>query len=124
LVSQLREDLLLCSSYLPLGVPTGCYLQAINWDPKCFADLFAILQRFHGGHKCFLWVFFAAQSWALWTTRNKFSIEAKFPSQPANSILKTNVFLQMWRPLQKPEALPMLDEAATKLKEIYASLAS
>jgi hypothetical protein len=30
----------------------------------------------------------------------------------------------MWRPLQKPEALPMLDEAATKLKEIYASLAS
>jgi hypothetical protein len=30
LVSQLREDLLLCSSYLPLGVPNGLYLQAIN----------------------------------------------------------------------------------------------
>jgi hypothetical protein len=30
LVSQLREDLLLCSSYLPLGVPNELYLQAIN----------------------------------------------------------------------------------------------
>jgi hypothetical protein len=99
-------------------------LLGVDWDPKCFADLFAILQHFHGGHKHFLWVLFAVQRWALWTTRNKFSIEAKFPSWSANSIFKTNVFLQMWRPLQKPEALPSLDEAATKLKEIYASLAS
>jgi hypothetical protein len=30
LVSQLREDLLLCSSYLPLGVPNGLYLYAIK----------------------------------------------------------------------------------------------
>jgi hypothetical protein len=30
LVSQLREDLLPFSSYLPLGVPNGLYLQAIK----------------------------------------------------------------------------------------------
>jgi hypothetical protein len=30
LVSQLREDFLLCSSYLPLGIPNELYLQAIN----------------------------------------------------------------------------------------------
>jgi hypothetical protein len=30
LVLQLREDLLLCSSYLPLGVPNRLYLQAIK----------------------------------------------------------------------------------------------
>jgi hypothetical protein len=30
LVSQLRENLLLCSSYLPLGVPNELFLQAIN----------------------------------------------------------------------------------------------
>jgi hypothetical protein len=30
LVSQLREDLLLCSSYLPLGVPNELFLQDIN----------------------------------------------------------------------------------------------
>jgi hypothetical protein len=31
LVPQLRKDLLLCSSYLPLGVPNGLYLQAIKY---------------------------------------------------------------------------------------------
>jgi hypothetical protein len=30
LVSQLREELLLCSSYLPLGVSNKLFLQAIN----------------------------------------------------------------------------------------------
>jgi hypothetical protein len=30
LVSQLREELLLCSSYLPLGVPNELFLQAMN----------------------------------------------------------------------------------------------
>jgi hypothetical protein len=30
LVSQLRKDLLLCSSYLPLGVSNELFLQAIN----------------------------------------------------------------------------------------------
>jgi hypothetical protein len=30
LVSELREDLLLCSSYLPLGVPNELFLQALN----------------------------------------------------------------------------------------------
>jgi hypothetical protein len=38
LVSQLREDLLLCSSYLPLGVPNELFLQAISGYceyPRC-----------------------------------------------------------------------------------------
>jgi hypothetical protein len=34
LVSQLREDLLLCSSYLPLGVPNELFLQAISNQGK------------------------------------------------------------------------------------------
>jgi hypothetical protein len=62
---------------------------------------------------------FAAQSWALWTTRNKFTIEGKFPNQPANCIFKTSIFLQFWRPLAKPKVHPMLDEAIAKLKDIY-----
>jgi hypothetical protein len=42
-----------------------------------------------------LWTFFAAQSWALWTTRNKFTIEKKFPQQPANCIFKCLLNLQL-----------------------------
>jgi hypothetical protein len=64
---------------------------------------------------------FAAKSWALWTIRNKFSIEAKFPKHPANCIFKTSIFLQLWRPLANPKVHPMLDEAVTKLKEIFKS---
>jgi hypothetical protein len=38
LVSLLREDLLLCSSYLPLGVPNELYLQAINEFSSAIAE--------------------------------------------------------------------------------------
>jgi hypothetical protein len=75
---------------------------------------------FSGGvSKRFLWMLFAAQSWALWTTRNKFSIEAKFSKHPANVVFKTSIFLQLWRPLAKAKVHPMLDEAVTKLKDIF-----
>jgi hypothetical protein len=63
---------------------------------------------------------FAAQSWALWTTRNKFSIEAKFPKHPANVVFKTTIFLQLWRPLAKKKVHSTLDEVVSKLKDIYS----
>jgi hypothetical protein len=93
-------------------------LLKVDWNPNSFADLFAIFQRFKGVSKRFLWMFFAAQSWALWTTRNKFSIEAKFPKHPANVVFKTCIFLQLWKPLAKAKVHPMLDEAVAKLKDI------
>jgi hypothetical protein len=62
---------------------------------------------------------FAAQSWALWTIRNKFSIEAKFSKHPANVVSKMSIFLQLWRPLAKAKVHPMLDEAVAKLKDIF-----
>jgi hypothetical protein len=94
-------------------------LLQVDWNPSSFADLFAIFQRFTGVSKRFLWMLFAAQSWALWTTRNKFSIEAKFPKHPANVVFKTTIFLQLWRPLAKEKVHSMLDEAVAKLKDIY-----
>jgi hypothetical protein len=71
-----------------------------------------------GVSKRFLWMLFAAQSWALWTMRNKFYIEAKFPKHPANVVFKTCIFLQLWRPLAKAKVHPMLDEAVAKHKDI------
>jgi hypothetical protein len=94
----------------------------VSWNPNYFVVLFGILQLFNS--KCFLWTLFVALSWAFWTTRNKFSIEAKFPKHPANCIFKTAIFLQLWRPLQKPEVQDMLDETVTKLKDIFAASAS
>jgi hypothetical protein len=93
-------------------------LLQVDWNSSSFADLFAIFQRFTGVSKQFLWMLFAAQSWALWTIRNKFSIEAKFSKHPANVVFKTAIFLQLWRPLAKEKVHTMLDEAAAKLKDI------
>jgi hypothetical protein len=58
----------------------------VNWNPSSRHDWFTILNSISTKAKRFVWVFFAAQSWALWTTRNKFTIEGKIPSQPANCI--------------------------------------
>jgi hypothetical protein len=68
-------------------------LLQVDWNPSSFADLFTIFQHFTGASKRFLRMLFAAQSWALWTIRNKFSIEAKFPKHPANVVFKTAIFL-------------------------------
>jgi hypothetical protein len=92
----------------------------VDWDPSSFADLFAIFQRFSGQFRCILWLTFAAQSWALWLSRNKFTIEGKFPGRPTNCVFKTILFLQLWRPLQKSKVLPQLDGLVAKFKETLA----
>jgi hypothetical protein len=45
LVSQLREDLLLCLSYLPLAVPNGLYLQAITFLRYELSAMKALLDK-------------------------------------------------------------------------------
>ena len=61
---------------------------------------------------------FAAQSWELWQICNKFSIEAKFPKQPADFTFKTLFLLQHWRQLQRPRDLPALEEMVQQLTEV------
>lgn len=71
----------------------------VNWNPASFDDFFALLASLHGKAKRAIWLWFAAQSWALWHIRNKFTIEGRFPRQPADCFFKTSIFLQQWRPL-------------------------
>jgi hypothetical protein len=68
-----------------------------------------------------VWIFFAAQCWALWTTRNKFTIEKKFPRLPTDIIFKLLISLQLWRPLQRPKDLAALDELISLTKAFFAS---
>jgi hypothetical protein len=51
-------------------------------------------------------------------------MEAKFPSQSANLFYKTLILLQQWRALQKDKLVPLLDEAISLLKEVYAKTIS
>jgi hypothetical protein len=70
-------------------------LLPVDWNPSSFVDLFAIFNPFKGILKRFLWMLFAVQRWELWITRNKFSIEVKFPKHLANVLFQTTIILQL-----------------------------
>jgi hypothetical protein len=67
-----------------------------------------------------LWIFFAAQCGDFWNTHNKFSIEGKFPHQPADVIFKITISLQLWRQLQKTKDQALLDEMVAMTKSFFA----
>jgi hypothetical protein len=52
---------------------------------------------------------------------NKFTIERKFPWQPANCVFKSLLNLQLWRPLQKAKDLPLLDVMEALIKNLFSS---
>jgi hypothetical protein len=94
---------------------------SVSWNPSSRVDWFRILDSLGERSKRMVWIFFAAQCWALWNTRNKFTIERKFPRQPADIIFKLLISLQLWRPLQKPKDLDALDELIALTKAFFAS---
>ena len=57
--------------------------------------------------------------WAMWLTRNKFTIGGCFPSHPANIIFKCNLLLQQWSPLGKRRDAEMLQTAQLRLMQVY-----
>ena len=73
----------------------------VQWNPANFEQLVGIVQGLDGVRRNPFWFFFCALAWAMWTTRNKFTIEASFPRRPADVIFKCLTFMQLWRPLQK-----------------------
>jgi hypothetical protein len=89
-------------------------------EPKNRHDSFAIFDGYHGKVRRLLWILFAATCWLLWTTRNKFTIEAKFSRQPADCIFKILINLQLWRPLLKPKDAVLLDVLVLMLKRLFS----
>ena len=53
-----------------------------NWNPHSSRDIRDILLAHRGGFGRVLWRCVGALFWTLWTTRNKITIEHKFPSHP------------------------------------------
>jgi hypothetical protein len=93
-----------------------------NWSPANFPQFHAILSSFAGYTQRILWALFLAQSWALWTTRNKLTIERKVINHPTNIIYKTVIFLQLWRPKFKGMERKGLNWMERELRELYASM--
>jgi hypothetical protein len=97
-------------------------LLGCNWRPANFPQFHAILSGFAGYSRRILWVLFLAQSWALWTIRNKLTIESKTINHPADFIYKCVIFLQLWRPKFKGREKEGLCWMERELRELYASM--
>jgi hypothetical protein len=93
----------------------------VNWNPRSRLEWTNILHSLPAKPRRLLWTFFAAQCWSLWTTRNKFTIEGKFPRQPADCIFKIILSLQLWRQIQKPKDRELLDEMVALSKSFFAN---
>jgi hypothetical protein len=91
----------------------------VQWNPHSFQDFFGIVNSLPISFKSAIWLLFAAQSWALWIIRNKFTIEHKLPSQPADCFFKTSIFLQLWRPLLKNKLNAKMELLQEMLRALY-----
>ncbi|KAK1669324.1 hypothetical protein QYE76_057483 [Lolium multiflorum] len=97
-------------------------LLGCNWRQASFPQFHAILSDFAGYSRRIPWALFLAQSWALWTIRNKLSIEKKVINHPADFIYKTVIFLQLWRPKFKGLEREGLCWMERELRELYVSM--
>jgi hypothetical protein len=91
----------------------------VQWNPQSFQDFFGIVNSLPRSFRSAIWLLFAAQSWALWIIRNKFTIEHKLPSQPADCFFKTSIFLQLWRPLLKNKPNTKMELLLEMLRALY-----
>ena len=63
-----------------------------NWQPHTSKDLLEILSAQKGPSARVLWRCVGALLWSLWSVRNKFTIEHKFPKHPADILFKCHIF--------------------------------
>jgi hypothetical protein len=89
-------------------------MRTISINQISFPDF----EFFLGKARKFIWIIFAAQSWALWRIRNKFSIEGEFPNQPTDCVFKT-VLLQEWRPITRSKDLELMDRVIGMMKQLF-----
>jgi hypothetical protein len=93
---------------------------SVNWSPSSWQKWLSILANINPRAKRLLWTFFVTQSWAIWLTRNKFTIEGFFPRQPADIVFKLVLTLQLWWPLQKRKDLLLFDELGRLAKRLFS----
>ena len=92
----------------------------VLWDPRSAPELFNLLAGIKGSAFWVMWSCVGALLWALWLTRNKFTIEGCFPNHPANIIFKCNLLLQQWSPLGRRKDAEMIKTAQQRLLQVYA----
>jgi hypothetical protein len=92
-----------------------------TWNPTCLADVYRLVQPCRGQTKRVYWISCAALCWTLWNIRNKFSIEGRFPSQPADCIYKMSLYLQVWKQVARRQDREAVELTIDRLRELHTS---
>uniref|UniRef100_A0A0A9FMG5 Reverse transcriptase zinc-binding domain-containing protein n=1 Tax=Arundo donax TaxID=35708 RepID=A0A0A9FMG5_ARUDO len=98
----------------------SCFRECFEWEdlPSSVADLWEnwIPKKF--GVTCKLAIFmFSGLAWAIWKTRNKMSIEKKFPKSSSDAVFTGICFLQKWSILLKENDKLKIEVMIDKFKE-------
>lgn len=94
----------------------------INWNPSSFADLLGLVAALLGQSLHCFWLALAAQCWALWTTRNKLTIEHVFPNKPSHCLFKMLALLQQWKRLVRARDVDAIDLMIDRVCTIGSTL--
>jgi hypothetical protein len=92
-----------------------------SWNPTCLADVYRLLQPYRGQTKRVYWISCAALCWTLWNIRNKFTIEGRFPSQPADCIYKMSLYLQVWKQVARRQDREAVELTIDRLRTLHTS---
>ena len=94
-------------------------LLSCSWNPSCFAELYRLVLGFRGQQRRVLWICCASLCWTLWNMRNKFTIEGCFPSQPADSLYKMSMYLQVWKPVARRQDRGELEAGIGRIRALH-----
>ena len=94
----------------------------VNWYPSSFGNLRQCINSLVGRSKRVFMVGWAATCSALWTTRNKFTIEHIFPTNPVNCLFKATILLQQWRSLIKDGDLQAFDDILSRINSTASTM--
>jgi hypothetical protein len=102
--------------------------EALGWTgyPRDMKDLLSKwLRRGFGVSYQLGLACFAGLSWAIWTVRNKISMQKKFPNSPIDVVYYALSFIQKWkslmRPLEKTKVELMLTQVTRHTREFSPS---
>lgn len=89
----------------------SCIGEAIGWERPPISLQDFMNNWANRGENYNLIIFcLAIVLWGLWTTRNKYSIEEIFPSQPTDVLFKINMWMQKWQVLLKGDHRTTLED--------------
>ena len=103
----------------------SCFRETVGgqWCNTNFPDLLAEIQASPPRYRHIRWLCVGVLAWTLWTVRNKLVIQKVPLRRATDSIFKMCGYLQLWRPLSRPQDRDAINRLLTDLRSLAFRLA-